>query len=127
MKIFSTKAHGVMDYVMSVFLIALPWLFNFARGGAETWVPVIIGAATIVFSLITDYEYSIAKVISMRTHLRLDLFSGMFLAASPWLFGFKEFVFLPHLILGILEIVAVLLSESVPSSSANRTSHRPVH
>jgi hypothetical protein len=26
MKIFSTKAHGVMDYVMSVFLIALPWL-----------------------------------------------------------------------------------------------------
>jgi hypothetical protein len=127
MKIFSTKVHGVMDYLMGVILIAVPWLFNFARGGAETWVPVILGTATILYSLITDYEYSVAKVISMRTHLNLDLFSGIFLAASPWVFGFKEFVYLPHLILGILEVVAVLMSESVPSTSTNRTTHRHVH
>jgi len=127
MRILSTKVHGILDYLMGSLLMAAPWLLDFARGGAETWVPVILGAGAIVYSLITDYEYSISKTISMRTHLTLDLLSGMLLAASPWLFGFSEFVYLPHLILGIVEIGASLMTERAPSTSAARTQHRHAH
>jgi hypothetical protein len=116
MRFISTKVHGVMDYLMGILLIASPWLFNFAGGGAETWVPVILGASTIIYSLLTDYELSISRTLSMRTHLTLDLLSGIVLAASPWLFGFSEVVYLPHLILGILEIGASLTTERVPST-----------
>lgn len=130
MRLISTKVHGVLDYLMGVLLIASPWLFNFARGEAETVIPVILGAGVILYSMMTAYEYGLSSIISMRTHLMLDLVSGIFLAVSPWLFGFSEYVYLPHLILGILEIGAALTTERVPSTTpARRTGarHHPAH
>jgi len=115
MKIISTKVHGVLDYLVGALLIASPWLFDFARGGAETWVPVILGASAILYSLLTDYELGVSKKITMKTHLGLDAMSGVFLAISPWLFGFNEFVYLPHLILGILELGAVWMTDPNPA------------
>jgi hypothetical protein len=112
MKIISTRVHGILDYLMGVVLIAAPWLLDFNRGGAETWVPVALGAGVILYSLFTNYEYSISKSIPMKTHLTLDVISGAFLAASPWIFNFDEFVYLPHLILGILEIGAGAMTET---------------
>ena len=124
MRFISTKAHGVMDYLMGIVLIASPWLFNFDRGGAETWVPVILGVSAVIYSLMTNYEYSMSHTISMRTHLTLDLFSGVLLAASPWLFGFHEYVYLPHLIFGIAEIGASLMTVT-RSSIETSVSGRP--
>jgi hypothetical protein len=111
MKMLSTKVHGVIDYLMGIVLIAAPWLLDFNRGGAETWVPVVLGAGVILYSLFTNYELSISKVIPMRTHLTLDVISGILLAASPWIFGFSEYVYLPHLIFGLLEIGAGVMTE----------------
>jgi hypothetical protein len=115
-----------MDYLVGVLLIAAPWLFDFAKGGAETLVPVILGVLAILYSLMTDYEYSVSRVIPMRTHLTLDLMSGIFLAASPWIFNFDEYVYIPHLILGILEIGASLMTERGTSAShaSSATGHR---
>jgi hypothetical protein len=130
MRFISTKVHGVLDYLMGVLLIASPWLFDFARGGAETWVPVVLGAGAIVYSLMTDYEYSISRKLSMSTHLALDLWSGIFLAASPWIFGFNDYVYLPHLILGILEIGASLMTVRTPATrdtTAATSHHRHAH
>ncbi|MBT1706231.1 SPW repeat domain-containing protein [Chryseosolibacter indicus] len=131
MKILSTKAHGILDYLMGVLLIAAPWIFNFARGGAETWVPVVLGAGMLLYSLLTNYEMGVSKAISMRAHLTMDVLSGILLAASPWIFGFNDFVYLPHLIFGILEIGAAMMTESAPSpardTSAVPGQHRHAH
>lgn len=117
-----------MDYLMGVILIAAPWLLGFARDGAETWVPVILGAGVIVYSMLTDYEFGLSPKISMGTHLTLDLVSGVLLAASPWLFGFSEYVYLPHLILGILEIGASVVTEKTPAArSGTDPRHRHAH
>ncbi|MDB5208647.1 MAG: hypothetical protein JWR72_3722 [Flavisolibacter sp.] len=114
MRLIPTKVHGYLDYIMGALLIAAPWLFDFDRGGAETWVPVILGAGTIIYSLMTDYELGATKGISMRTHLTLDLVGGILLAASPWIFGFADYVYVPHLVLGIFEIGASLLTKTQP-------------
>jgi hypothetical protein len=121
-----------MDYLVGVILILSPWIFDFADGGAKQWVPIILGLSAIVYSLLTDYEYSISRSISMRTHLTLDLASGVLLAASPWLFGFNDQVYLPHLILGLFEIGASLTTERVPSTERKRADfsggeHRHAH
>lgn len=115
MRFLSTKVHGYLDYLVGALLIASPWLFDFNRGGAETWVPVILGASTIVYSLLTDYELGATKGISMPTHLTLDLVSGIFLAASPWIFGFNEYVYVPHLVMGIMEVGASLVTSKHPA------------
>lgn len=122
MKIISTKVHGVLDYMMGVLLIASPWLFGFATNGWETWIPCILGASTIVYSLMTDYELGLSDNISMRTHLIIDAVSGILLAASPWIFGFADIVYLPHLVLGMIELVAVALTTTNAGSLA--TIHR---
>jgi hypothetical protein len=109
----------VLDYLVGALLIAAPWLFDFDRGGAETLVPVLLGVSTLVYSLFTDYELGAVRRIPMRTHLNLDLASGILLAASPWLFGFADYVWQPHLIVGLIEIGTVLMSRSVPESRAH--------
>jgi hypothetical protein len=118
MRVIPTKVHGYMDYIMGLLLIASPWIFDFADGGAKQWVPVILGAGAIIYSLMTDYELGASRVITMRTHLTLDLMSGILLAASPWLFGFADEVYLPHLILGIVEIAASLMTKREPEHHA---------
>ncbi len=115
MRFIPTRVHGVLDYLVGALIIAAPWLLNFNRGGAETWVPVILGVGALVYSLLTNYELGVVRRIPMGTHLSLDAASGLLLAVSPWLFGFSSFVFWPHLILGIFELVAALTTKTTPS------------
>ena len=114
MQFIPTRAHGLLDYLVGLLLIAAPWVFNFDRGGAEMWVPVVFGVGALGYSLFTNYELGVIKRLPMGTHLTLDLLSGTFLAASPWLFGFSEFVYMPHLVLGVLEVGATLITKTTP-------------
>jgi hypothetical protein len=131
MRIISSKVHGVLDYSVGMFLIIVPWLAGFARQGAETWVPVFLGAAALLYSMFTNYELGRFKIILFKTHLVIDFLSGMLLSASPWLFDFKEQVYWPHLILGFLEMAVVLLSVPVAYYSktieARNKATRPAH
>jgi hypothetical protein len=121
MRFISTKVHGILDYLMGALLIAAPWLFGFAGDGAETWVPVILGIVMLLQALMTDFEMGVFKSISMPTHLRMDFIAGIFLAASPWIFDFDEYVWAPHVIFGLMEVAASLITRTMPTyaSTAN--------
>ena len=112
MKIIDTKTHGYIDYIMGIFLLASPSLFSLNVNAIESTVFYIIGVTAIIYSLLTNYELGFLKIIPMKGHLALDIFSGIFLAASPWLLGFAEIVYMPHLVLGIIEIGAALFTTS---------------
>lgn len=105
----------MLDYGMGLILIASPWLLGFARGGAETWLPVILGLGVILYSLFTDYELGVVRKIRMSAHLTLDGLGGTLLAISPWLFAFADHLWVPHLVLGVAEIGAALFTRKVPS------------
>ena len=125
MRFISTRTHGIIDYIMGLALILAPFVLGFATGGAAMWVPIILGASVILYSLMTDYEVGAFHAIGMRTHLWLDGLGGAFLAASPWLFGFSEYVWVPHLVLGLLEIGTALTTHTVPTTE--RLEHRSSH
>lgn len=134
MRFLPTRIHGYLDYLLGVLLIVAPWLFGFAgAGGAETWIPVILGIVLIVYSLFTDYELGVRRAIPMSTHLWLDAIGGIFLAVSPWLFGFSDLVWAPHLVVGLIELVVSLVTHVVPGVATRRTDRfepggpRPVH
>lgn len=115
MKFITTRVHAVLDYVVGVILIAAPWLLGFNDGTAAQWVPVILGAITIIMSLMTAYEGGIVKTIPMSAHLTMDILSGVVLAASPWLFGFADRIYWPHLLFGLLEILVASCTRSTVS------------
>ncbi|HYO15635.1 MAG TPA: hypothetical protein VE685_20755 [Thermoanaerobaculia bacterium] len=118
MRFIPTRVHGVIDYLWGVLFASSPWLFGYGRGGAETWVAVAFGAGAILYSLLTDYEVGVFRVLSMRAHLVLDVLGGAVLAASPWLFGFADLVRAPHLGFGLFSVVAGLITETVPRKHA---------
>jgi hypothetical protein len=105
-----TRTHGIIDYATGALLLIAPYLFGFATGGIEQWLPQLMGAAIIVMSLVTRYELSVAKIIPLNLHLGVDLASGALLAASPWLLGFHNRVWWPHLLVGLMEIAVVLMT-----------------
>jgi hypothetical protein len=115
-----TRVHGILDYLVGTLLIALPWLAGFARGGVETWVPVGFGAASLLYSLMTDYELGLVRRLAMPLHLLLDGVGGAFLAVSPWLFGFDQTVWLPHAVAGVWAIVAATLTDTIPRYDRRR-------
>jgi hypothetical protein len=115
-----TRVHGILDYLLAALLIALPWLAGFARGGVETWVPVAIGAAMLLYSPLTDYEPAWARRLSVPTHLLLDGLAGVLLAVSPWLFGFDQTVWLPHVIAGVWAILTATLTDTIPRYDRRR-------
>jgi hypothetical protein len=118
MRFIPTRAHAIIDYLFGIVLIAAPYLLGFANGGPEHWVPAAMGAAILLMSLLTDYEISIVKVVPMELHLGVDAAGGLLLLASPWLFGFADRVYWPHVIFGIAEVGVALMTQT--RSSAHR-------
>jgi hypothetical protein len=115
-----TRIHGMLDYLLGALLIASPWLFGFADGGAEQWAPVVLGVSVLLYSLFTDYEMGAVKKLQMPAHLMLDALGGLLLAASPWIFGFDERVWMPHVVFGLIEAATAAVTNTVPGYERRR-------
>jgi len=124
MRVISTQVHGILDYLVGLLLVVAPWLFGFADNDTAKWVTIAVGITALLYSLVTDYELSVARVLPMSAHLALDALSGAFLAASPWLFGFSQEVWVPHVIIGLFEIGAALLTHTVPDHETSPANGR---
>lgn len=107
----SVRAHAIIDYVVGVLLILAPFILGFADGGAAMWVPILLGASTIVYSLLTRYQLAAAQLIPFKVHLGLDAASGLLLLVSPWLFGFADLIWWPHVLVGLAELGVVAMTD----------------
>ena len=122
MRFIPTRFHGILDYIVGIFMIIAPWVLDFSDNDAATWTLVIAGVLVLLQTVMTDFEVGLIRKIPMSTHLMTDLGLGVLLAISPWLFGFADRVYMPHLIIGVFSILASLTTHRVPSRSYT-TSH----
>ena len=128
MRFISTRVHGILDYLVGALLVISPWLFNFDNGGAETWVPVLVGIVVLLQAMMTNYELGVFKTMSMKTHLTMDFIMGTFLAASPWIFNFDEYIWEPHVLFGLISVAASLMTRTVPDHVHSRhTVNNPIN
>jgi SPW repeat len=107
MRFIPSKLHAPLDYIVGVALIAAPWLFQFSEHTAAAVIPVVLGIGLIAYSLLTDYELGVWRVVPMSVHTFFDIVAGGLLALSPWLFGFADEsanVWLPHLVVGLAAV-----------------------
>lgn len=102
MRVITTRTHGLADAALAVALTTTPWLMPFGRAGAETWSMFAIGLLIIAYGLFTTYEFGRRSYLSMRAHLLLDGAAASLLILSPWLFGFSDLVWGPHVALGLI-------------------------
>lgn len=119
-KFIPTKVHGVLDYIVAIALIFAPMIFKFSDvGGAAVVIPIVLGVALFAYSLFTNYEWGLIRVLGMPYHLVIDVLASVFLAVSPFVFGFADQplnVWLPHVVVGITVILVVIFSKTQPQA-----------
>jgi hypothetical protein len=109
MRIIPTQVHGVLDYLTGGTLLSAPGLLALGEVPTSARVLRLAGGGAALYSLLTDYELGVVKLVPMPLHLALDAASGAFLAASPWLLGFAREgrrYWLPHVVVGVTEMLA---------------------
>lgn len=122
MRILSSKVHTIIGLLVGVVLLLAPTLFRFTDNGAASMVPIYVGIFIIISELVTTSRMSPLKLVPMRVHLVIDYLTGIFLALSPWLFGFSSApvnAWVPHVVVGILTVgYALLTNPAVESEEA---------
>lgn len=80
-KPISTKTHGVIDYLTSGTLMALPFLLGWS--GRARGLALGAGLATLGTSLITKYELGAVGLLPMKAHLSIDAAQSSALMSAP--------------------------------------------
>jgi hypothetical protein len=110
----SLKTHNVLDYLIGGVLILCPYLFEFSDILAARNAFLVLGFGLIGYSLLTNYYYSIAKIISIRAHMFLDVVLGIALMLVPSFFGYRTLItggqYALHFVLGLAAIVLVAIT-----------------
>lgn len=107
--------HGILDYAGGLLITTSPWLFGFAKlGGAPLLIPLCLGSMQLLMALFSNHPLGVIKVFPMPLHLVIDMLAGIILIAAPWVYGFYHFVFLPHVLLGMMSLLAGLLTRHSP-------------
>jgi len=99
-----------MDYAVGSILTSspafLPRRYKTARN-----LMVAAGLGATIYSLFTNYELGVVRKLSMKTHLRLDVMSGLLLIAAPYYLKVRKGEKGALLLTGMVEVGAGLLSK----------------
>ncbi|GAB4196777.1 MAG: hypothetical protein OHK0022_14570 [Roseiflexaceae bacterium] len=110
MKLFSTKTHGVLDYLTAASLLALPRVLGWS--GRVTMMLSVAALGTAAYSALTRYELGLVKTLPMPVHLTLDAINGALFCAAPLLLADEEARVRGTLLgIGLFELSAALLTE----------------
>lgn len=82
-------AHGAIEYVVGVLLIAAPLLIEFDSTGA-TALSLIFGVAVLVLAASSEMPTGLIPQVPIGAHLVLDFVLAVLLIASPFVFGFSD-------------------------------------
>lgn len=119
LRMIPTGVHGAIDYLTGGTLLAAPGLLGLNDEPRAALVLRSAGGGALAYSLITDYELGLLRLLPMPAHLAMDAASGVLLAASPWLFGFASRgtrYWLPHVLVGATEVLAATTTRTEPSA-----------
>ncbi len=121
-RFLTPTVHGVLDYVAAAGLIVFPFILGF--GNLTLWLSVAGGVGLIGYSLLTDYAFGAAAVISFKTHLVLDLAATLVFAVAPFIFGWGGLIMGYYLVMagGVASVVALSnpgpITDSEPTVSS---------
>ena len=120
MRVVSTRTHTMVGLAIGVVLILAPNLLGFSDNDSASAVARAVGVLLLLNELMTNNGLSPLRVIPMKVHLLADLLVGLFLALSPWLYGFADDgtdKWLPHVVVGLLVAGYSLVTKTEPDDA----------
>ncbi|RZJ85908.1 MAG: hypothetical protein EOO20_19385 [Chryseobacterium sp.] len=110
MKIIETKFHGYFDYTLALLFLWIPTFFHLKADRTESILFYVLAMLILFFTLLSDSHFGLYKVLPVISHLVINMLLGVFLMLSPWLFGFWNSSFFPHLLFGGIIVAGSLLT-----------------
>lgn len=118
------RVHNVLDYVIAAVLVVCPFVFGFSDVEAARNIFLVLGFGLAAYSLITNYRYSLAKIIPLGLHMAFDVTAGIILMLAPAIFGYRNLigggVYGLHFVLGFGAIGLVALTRPKSDSDIDR-------
>ena len=119
-KPISTKTHAFLDYMTIAKFLLLPRVMGFSR--TVTNGMTAVGLVKLAYTLLTNHEGGVCKVLPMKAHLAMDVAGGAMLCALPFADeDADETAIGVCCALGTFDIVAAPLTETemAPTSQAS--------
>ena len=119
-----TAVYGVLNYIISITLVASPWLFGLVNiSSAALFLPMYIGWLQFIMAVFADNETGFIKQFPMTIHSVLDVVMGFILMISPWLYNFSSKAFWPELLFGGLLFILGIFNRKSPFTTSGRHNH----
>jgi hypothetical protein len=118
-KPISTTIHGAIDYTTAGMLVGLPRAF----GWNQRTTNLLTGSALTMlgYSLMTDYEFSLFKLLPMQAHLALDTMSATNLLAAPMICKEGKMANAMLVGIGLFEMTVTMLTKTQPTARSKIT------
>ena len=121
-RIITSRVHGLLDYMSAIVLILAPSVLEFNEVSPYAyWLSVIAGVILILYSLMTDYDFSIGMLIPLKTHLVIDFSAGVLFILWPFIFDFTGLALAYYLVMGFGILLVVGLTQSDEDSQLNQS------
>ena len=75
MKFISPIAHGVIDYLVVLFLLAAPSVFGFT--GIIAYVTYAIAGVHLLLTVLTNFPMGLLKLIPVSVHATIEALAGV--------------------------------------------------
>jgi hypothetical protein len=124
MKLISSRTHTVIGLIVGAALVVAPWILQFDDVEAAKWSAVLVGLFVLVNEVVTTSPASPLKIVPMRVHVALDVVTGVFLLATPFLFRFADEdanKWVPHVVVGVLIAAYALVTDTSDAYQAAGT------
>jgi SPW repeat len=128
------NTHAALEPLIAIVIIAAPWIFGFSDADDAKTVCIAVGVVMLIAGSMTDWRFSIARVIPLRTHMMTDLALGAVLILAPFVLGFSDNGGATRftVIAGALEILTALATrwdplEAQESAVEGRQRSTPTH
>jgi hypothetical protein len=127
------KVHNILDYVIALALVSSPSLLGFSHIESAESVFLVLGVGLFLYSLITKYYFSIAKLLPVGLHMTFDVLAGITVIGAPFALGYRNLLsngqFIYHLVMGLAAITLVALTRPRTESAKTarelqETTHR---
>ena len=86
----SPNTHAMIEPLMAVLIIVSPWLFSFNDVSDAKTICIVVGIVMLLAGAMTQWRYSLVKLIPLRTHFMTDLLLAAVLILTPFIFGFSD-------------------------------------
>lgn len=102
----NSKAHGIIDYLIIIFLFLSPSIFSLPY--TTSVYTYGLGTIHFVMTIFTNYEYSYIRFIPLKIHGRIELAVSFLLVGAAFYLGSIEGLFSEQFYFGLAGAVFIL-------------------